>query len=174
MPAWPRSVDPYVLDRARGVRCLILDIDGVVTDGKLYHGPDGGEWKTSNVRDGLGIRRMSDAGLHVAVISGRPSPPMEERLRKLGVKQLFMNTSDKMPAFESLLENLALTPAQCAMMGDDTPDLPLMRRCALGLTVADAHPQVRHCADWVSEFTGGHGAVREACDLLLDAQDRDA
>lgn len=171
MADWPRPTDPYVIDRARQVRCLILDIDGVVTDGKLYHGPDGGEWKTSNVRDGLGIRQLVDAGLQVAVISGRASPAMEERLGKLGVEPMFMNASEKLPAFEQLLADLKLRADQCAMMGDDTPDLPLMRRCALGLTVADAHPEVRHVADWVSEFNGGHGAVREASDLLLAAQD---
>ncbi len=169
-----RQIPPYVIDRAREIRCLILDIDGVVTDGKLYHGADGSEWKTSNVRDGLGIRRLVDAGLRVAVISGRPSPAMETRLGQLGVDPMIMNTADKLPAFEQLLAALALTPVQCAMMGDDTPDLPLIRRCGLGLTVANAHPEVLRCADWVSRYRGGEGAVREAADLLLAARDGSA
>lgn len=164
------GIPPALRERAAAVRCLVLDVDGVLTDGRLWHGPDGSEWKTTSVRDGLGIRMLLDAGLQVAVISGRPSPPIRQRLADLGVRELHFGVDDKLPPFADLCRRMALEPRECAMMGDDTPDLPLMRRCGLGLTVADAHPQVLAAADWVSRMAGGRGAVREACDLLLAAR----
>jgi 3-deoxy-D-manno-octulosonate 8-phosphate phosphatase (KDO 8-P phosphatase) len=156
--------------RARDVRCLFLDIDGVLTDGKLYIGPNGEETKTSYVRDGLGIKMMLKAGVHVAVISGRPSEAMRARLSGLGVRHIALDTEDKTPAYLRIRDALGLTDAQCAHMGDDVPDLPLMQRVSLALSVADAHPKALAAAHWVSRYTGGHGAVREAVDLILDAQ----
>nr|WP_206370605.1 HAD hydrolase family protein [Solimonas marina] len=156
--------------RARDIRCLFLDIDGVLTDGKLYLGPNGEETKTNYVRDGLGIKMMLKAGLHVAVISGRPSETMRQRLSWLGVQHIALDTEDKLPAYLRICDELRLNDQQCAHMGDDVPDLPLMQRVSLALSVADAHPKALNAAHWVSRYNGGHGAVREAIDLILDAQ----
>ena len=161
-----------LMRRAAVIRCVIFDVDGVITDGKLYLGPDGQEWKAVSVRDGLGLRLLLEAGVEVAVISGRPSLAMQTRLNSLGVKHVYLNTVDKLPAYERVLRDLDLADEQCAIMGDDTPDLPMMRRAGLTLTVADAHGDVLAAADWVSRFPGGQGAVREACDLLLSARSR--
>lgn len=156
--------------RARKIRCLFLDIDGVLTDGKLYIGPNGEETKTNYVRDGLGIKMMLKAGLHVAVISGRPSESMRNRLKWLGIQHIALDTEDKEPAYLRMRAEMGLSDEQCAHMGDDVPDLPLMRRVGLSLSVADGHPKALAAAHWVSRYTGGHGAVREAVDLVLDAQ----
>jgi 3-deoxy-D-manno-octulosonate 8-phosphate phosphatase (KDO 8-P phosphatase) len=158
-----------IRERASKIRLVIFDIDGVLTDGKLYLAPDGTELKTSSVRDGLGLRLLIDAGIHVAVISGRPSPAYEQRLRKLGVEHIVLSTRVKLPAYEHLVDALGLDDQQVACMGDDAPDVPIMQRAGLALTVANAHHSAQAAADWISQFDGGHGAVREACDLILDA-----
>lgn len=156
--------------RARKIRCLFLDIDGVLTDGKLYIGPNGEETKTNYVRDGYGIKLMLKAGLQVAVISGRPSEAMRQRLSWLGVQHIALDTEDKEPAYLRICAELGVSDAECAHMGDDVPDLPLLRRTGLALTVADAHPKALAAAHWISRYNGGQGAVREAIDLILDAQ----
>jgi 3-deoxy-D-manno-octulosonate 8-phosphate phosphatase (KDO 8-P phosphatase) len=156
--------------RARNVRCVVFDVDGVLTDCKLYLAPDGTELKAVNVRDGLGIKLLLRAGIEVAIISGRPSVAMERRFRDLGVQHIWLDVSEKTPAFEALLKKLGIAENQCAVMGDDIPDLPLMRRAGLALTVADAHPTALSAAHWASRLTGGNGAVRDACDLILAAQ----
>jgi 3-deoxy-D-manno-octulosonate 8-phosphate phosphatase (KDO 8-P phosphatase) len=156
--------------RAARVRCLFLDIDGVLTDGKLYIGPGGEEFKTNYVRDGFGIKALLKAGVQVAVISGRPSESMRQRLAFLGVTEVVLDHEDKLPVYEKIRDRLGLTDAQCAVMGDDVPDLPPMARAGLALTVADAHPAALRAAHWVSRHPGGQGAVREACDLLLAAR----
>lgn len=161
---------PMARKRAAKLRCLFLDIDGVLTDGKLYLGPDGAEFKTSYVRDGLGIKRLLAAGVQVAVISGRPSEAMQRRLEFLGVTEVVLDHEDKLPVYERIRARLGLKDEQCAVMGDDVPDLPVMRRVALAMTVADAHPTALKAAHWVSRYPGGQGAVREACDLILAAQ----
>ena len=156
--------------RAAKIRLAVFDIDGVMTDGMLYLGPDGEETKAVSVRDGLGIKQLLNAGIAVAVISGRPSPAMHKRLSALGVQHLFLGDEHKLPIFERLQQQLGLSDEQCAMMGDDTPDLPLMRRCGLALSVADGHRDALAAAHFVSQFRGGAGAVREASDLILAAQ----
>ena len=163
-------MDEALLQRARKIRCVVFDIDGVMTDGMLYLGPNGEETKAVSVRDGLGIKQLVDAGIHVAVISGRPSEAMRQRLQHLGVQHIHLDIDQKLPTFEALQQELGITDEQCAMMGDDTPDLPLLRRVGLALTVADAHPHAAAAAHWASRHVGGAGAVREACDLILDAQ----
>lgn len=159
--------------RARRVRCLFLDIDGVLTDGKLYLGPNGEETKTNYVRDGYGIKRLLANGVEVAVISGRPSEAMKKRLEYLGVKHVVLDNEDKLPIYEQIRDRLGLADGDCAVMGDDRPDLPVMARAGLALTVADAHVSALKAAHWVSRHPGGLGAVREACDLILAAQGRD-
>jgi len=156
--------------RAARIRCLFLDIDGVLTDGKLYIGPHGEETKTNFVRDGWGIKALLRAGVEVAVISGRPSESMRARLAFLGVKHVSLNDENKLPIYERIRDQLGLKDEQCAVMGDDVPALPVMKRAALALTVADAHPAALQAAHWISRYAGGQGAVREAADLILAAQ----
>ena len=156
--------------RAARVKCLFLDIDGVLTDGKLYIGPQFEETKTNYVRDGWGIRQWIKRGLQVAVISGRPSEAMRQRLQFLGVQHIVLDREDKLPAYEAILSQLGLEDADCAHVGDDVPDLPLFARVGLACAPADAHDRALMAAHWVSRYPGGHGAVREVIDLLLTAR----
>ena len=165
--------EPTLSERARRIRCVVLDVDGVVTDCKLYLAPDGTELKAVNVRDGLGIKLLLKAGIEVAVISGRPSLAMQKRFEFLGVRHVWLDVERKIPAYETLLARLGLEDGEMAVMGDDVPDLPLMRRAGLALTVADAHPKALAAAHWASRLAGGNGAVREAADLILRAQGKD-
>lgn len=164
--------DDQITVRAREIRCLFLDIDGVLTDGHLYIGPNGEETKTNFVRDGYGIRLALRQGLELAVISGRPSESMRQRLQWLGIHHIALDTEDKEPAYLRIRDGLGFSDAQCAHIGDDVPDLPLLRRVGLAMTVADAHESALACAHWISRCAGGRGAVREAIDLILAAQDR--
>ena len=159
--------------RAKKIRCLFLDIDGVMTDCKLYLAADGSELKAVNVKDGLGMKLLMKQGIEVAVISGRPSVAMQKRLESLGLKHIYLNTEDKLPAYEAIKKKLDLADAQCAHMGDDVPDLPLFERVGLALAVADAHPKALKAAHWKSRHIGGNGAIREAADLILAAQGKD-
>ena len=159
-----------VSERAARIRCIVFDVDGVLTDCKLYLGPNGEEWKAVNVRDGLGMKFLLKAGIEVAIISGRPSEAMRIRFESLGVRHIWLDVPDKTPAYETLRGRLGLDDSQIAVMGDDVPDLKLMQRAGLALTVADAHPSALGAAHWTSRFPGGNGAVREACDLLLATQ----
>jgi 3-deoxy-D-manno-octulosonate 8-phosphate phosphatase (KDO 8-P phosphatase) len=168
-----RASPAAIRKRARRVRCLFLDIDGVLTDGKLYLGPNGEETKTNYVRDGYGIKRLLASGVEVAVISGRPSEAMRRRIEFLGVRNVVLDNEDKLPVYEQIRARLGLADADCAVMGDDAPDVPVMARVGLALTVADAHPVALKAAHWVSRYPGGQGAVREACDLILAAQGKD-
>ena len=159
-----------VKKRAKKIRCVFLDIDGVMTDCKLYLAADGSELKAVNVKDGLGMKLLMRHGIEVAVISGRPSEAMQKRLEFLGIRHIYLNTEDKLPAYEAILKKLKITDEQCAHMGDDTPDLPLFKRVGLALAVADAHPKALAAAHWKSKNIGGNGAIREAADLILEAQ----
>ena len=156
------------------IRLLVLDVDGVLTDGRLYFGPRGEAMKAFNVRDGFGLVQVQRAGLHVAVISGRRSPMVVVRCRELGVRHVHQGVADKLGVFARLCARLKLTPAACACVGDDLPDLPLMRAAALSFAVADAHREVRRAADVVTRLPGGRGAVREVCDHLLALRARKA
>ncbi len=156
--------------RLARLQLVIFDVDGVLTDGRLYLGPDGQEWRSCSVRDGLGLKLLSRAGLHTAVISGRGPGGLEDRLDNLGVRHRYFGQDDKLPLLRELLARLQI-PAECAaMVGDDTPDLPLFEACGLGFCPADAHASVLAAADWVAPSRGGSGAVREIADLILDAR----
>ncbi|MGH8540738.1 MAG: KdsC family phosphatase [Stenotrophobium sp.] len=159
-----------VKKRAKKIRCVFLDIDGVMTDCKLYLAADGSELKAVNVKDGLGMKLLMKHGIEVAVISGRPSEAMQKRLDWLGIKHVYLNTEDKLPAYAAIQKKLGITDEQCAHMGDDTPDLPLFARVGLAMAVADAHPKAAAAAHWQSRNAGGNGAIREAADLILGAQ----
>ena len=156
--------------RAKSVRLLVLDVDGVLTDGRLYYADDGVELKAFNIQDGLGLRMLSASGVAVAIISGRRSKALELRAQNLGVTHVFQGVSDKLSVFESLLIRLSLTAAQAASIGDDLPDLPVLRRCSLAVCVPEAPPLVREHVHFVTQRAGGRGAVRELCELIMGAQ----
>jgi len=159
-----------VKKRAKKIRCVFLDIDGVMTDCKLYLAADGSELKAVNVKDGLGIKLLMKAGIEVAVISGRPSEAMQKRLEYLGLKHIYLNTEDKLPAYETIQKKLGIKDEHCAHMGDDTPDIPLFTRVGLAIAVNDAHPKALAKAHWKTRNIGGNGAIREAADMILAAQ----
>jgi len=155
---------------AKRIRTLILDVDGVLTDGRLNYLPNGTEMKTFHVRDGLGIQLMRAAGCRVAIISGRECDAVSLRARELGIDPVFQGVGDKVSAFESVLAQLDCSPEHTAYIGDDLPDLPLLKLCGLSFAVADAAPEVRSTAKVVLRAGGGQGAVREACELILKAK----
>lgn len=160
-----------IMDKAAAIRLAVFDVDGVMTNGRLYLGPDGAEFKSLHIQDGLGLKRLQAVDVTPAAISGRPSRAVEDRLLDLGLQYIYMDTQDKLAAFEGLLDDLGLDAGQAAVMGDDLPDLPLMRHAGLALAVPNAVPEVRAAADWVSALPGGAGAVREACELLIAARE---
>ena len=156
---------------ARRIVLLILDVDGVLTDGRLWFGADGEVMKVFHVRDGLGIKRLRAAGIDVAVISGRTSAALRTRMRELGVEDVVEGVEDKAVALAALLERRGIAGADCACLVDDTPDLPLMHGVGLPAAVADAEPAVIAAARFVTRRPGGQGAVREFCDWLLAARE---
>ena len=152
------------------VQLLICDVDGVLSDGAIYLGNQGEEYKSFNTKDGFGIKAIQNAGMAVAVITGRNSSIVAERMKSLGVQHVYQGQSDKMHSYRALLADLELTPEHVAYIGDDVVDLPVMLDCGLGVAVADAHPLVRQKADYITRLSGGRGAVRELCDLMLEAR----
>ncbi len=154
------------------IRLLILDVDGVLTDGRLYFSNKGEALKAFHVRDGHGIKLLLGAGVQVAAVSGRRSSAVGARMRELGVPNVVQGCADKVAALHRLTERLHIDPLTCACMVDDTPDLPLMSAVGLAAAVADAHPVVLSAAHWVAAAPGGRGAVRELCDALLRARAR--
>jgi len=156
------------------IALLILDVDGVLTDGRLYFSGRGEALKVFHVRDGHGIKLLMGSGVEVAAVSGRRSAAVTARLRELGVRNVVQGCNDKVAALLALTHRLHISPLACACIVDDTPDLPLMSAVGFAAAVADAHPLVRSAAHWVSKAPGGLGAVRELCDLLLRARAEDA
>jgi 3-deoxy-D-manno-octulosonate 8-phosphate phosphatase (KDO 8-P phosphatase) len=155
---------------ARRLALLVLDVDGVLTDGSLWFGPRGETLKRFHVRDGHGIKLLRAAGIEVAVMSGRRSAAVSARCRELGVKLVLQGVADKSQALDRLLQRLSLTDTQVACVGDDTTDVPLFVRVALAVAVRDAHPLAARAAHCRTALPGGHGAVREVCDWLLAAR----
>ena len=156
-------------ENASRVRLLILDVDGVLTDGRLILGDDGQEYKAFHSRDGHGLRMLQDSGIAVAIITGRTSQVVEKRARELGIEHLYQGRRDKLPALQELLALLRLRNEALAYVGDDVIDLPVMRRVGLAVAVGDAHPYVKRHAHWVTDAPGGRGAAREVCELLMRA-----
>ncbi len=158
------------LEAAKGVRLLLLDVDGVLTDGRLYYGDNGNEYKAFNTKDGLGIKLLQRAGIEVGIITARSSTVLTRRSEELGIEKIIQGREDKLAALRELLADSPLPMAEIAYMGDDLPDLAIINRVGLSMTVADAnHVIVAHAA-WQSRHPGGNGAVREAAEFILDAQ----
>ena len=155
--------------RAARVKLMIFDVDGVLTDGRLYYGEHGEVMKTFNTLDGHGIKLLSAAGIASAIITGRQSGIVETRARELGIAHVYQGVHDKTLAFAELLAGTKLDATACGYMGDDWPDLPVMRLVGFATAPANAHPEVIARAHWVAEAAGGAGAVREVCDTLLRA-----
>jgi 3-deoxy-D-manno-octulosonate 8-phosphate phosphatase (KDO 8-P phosphatase) len=152
------------------IELLVLDVDGVLTDGRLYFSAKGEALKVFHVRDGHGIKQLMGSGVQVAAFSGRRSAAVTTRLRELGVPYVVQACADKVAALLELTGRLKLDPLTCACIVDDTPDLPLMSAVGFAAAVADAHPDVRSAAHWISAAPGGRGAVRELCDIIVGAR----
>lgn len=157
-------------ERARRIRLVIFDVDGVLTDGRIFITDGGDEMKAFHTRDGHGMKLLKYAGLETAIISGRTARCVEVRAKNLDIGMLYQGVEDKGAVFEELLERLRLTPEQAAYIGDDIIDLPVMRRCGFAACVPEAPAAVREHAHYVCKLPGGHGAVREWCEMILHAQ----
>jgi 3-deoxy-D-manno-octulosonate 8-phosphate phosphatase (KDO 8-P phosphatase) len=158
--------------RAARIKLVVFDVDGVLTDGRLYYGAGGEELKVFHVHDGQGMKRLQKAGVTLAIISGRDSAAVTRRMQDLGIEHVFQGDEHKLPIFERLLQKLGIKPEQVACMGDDLPDLPLLQKAGLAVAVANALPVLKQAAHHVTTARGGRGAAREVCDLILDAQGR--
>lgn len=161
---------PDHLRRAAAVKILILDVDGVLTDGSLTYGADGEVTKTFNVLDGLGIELLQKTGVAVAIISARQSAVVVRRAADLKIGHVYQGIHDKRIAFAALLEATGVAAEDCGYIGDDVIDLPLLRKVGFAVTVPSGHPEVQHRAHYVTRANGGRGAVREVCDMLMRAQ----
>jgi len=166
----PEHAPQDVLIRAAGIRLVIFDVDGVLTDGRLFFDQQGQEYKSFHARDGHGIKLLQGTGVATAVISGRHSQSVALRMESLGIRHVYQGYQNKLDAFEHLRDKLALAPDNIAHVGDDLLDLPIMRRVGLAVAVADAHFSIHRHAHWVTASPGGAGAAREVCDLIMKAQ----
>jgi len=158
-----------VLDRAANIKLVAFDVDGVLTDGGLYVGDNGVEYKAFYSRDGHGMRMLMDSGISVGIITGRRSQLVTDRMNALGVQHVYQGRREKRPAFESLMEETGLAAGEVAFVGDDVMDLPVMVRAGFAIAVADAHPLVVEHAHWQTPSPGGRGAVRDVCELVMRA-----
>ena len=159
-----------VLDKAARTRLVIFDVDGVLTDGSLFLGDDGQEYKAFHSRDGHGMKMLQRSGVKIGIITGRSSEVVSHRMRDLGIEHVFQGQKDKLPAFERLCAELGVAADECAYVGDDVVDLPIMRRVGLAVAVQDAHALVRKHAHWQTPSGGGRGAAREVCELIMEAR----
>lgn len=160
-----------IMDKAKAVRLLVTDVDGVLTDGSLYFGNSGEEIKAFSILDGLGIKLLRDTGIDTAIITGRVSDLVARRAKELKITTIYQGREDKLTALQELCRDLELPLSAIAYIGDDLPDLAAIRAAGLGITVANAHTFVAQHADWQTTAAGGKGAVREACELIMKAQD---
>jgi 3-deoxy-D-manno-octulosonate 8-phosphate phosphatase (KDO 8-P phosphatase) len=158
------------LKRAKRVRLMLFDVDGVLTDGRLWYGPSGEALKAFHVLDGHGIKMLAQSGVAVAILSGRSSPAVAQRAAELGIAHVLQGVDDKLAAFGPLAARLGVTADQAGFMGDEVTDLPLLRRCALACAPGQAHPLVLKHAHYVARAAAGSGAAREVCEFLMRAQ----
>ena len=162
--------NPDLSQKLKHVQLLLLDVDGVLSDGAIIYNHDGSETKIFNVKDGLGLKLAMKAGIKVGIVTGRKSPALDHRCRDLGIRYSFTGIQNKDKILEKIADLTAVAPENTAYIGDDLPDLPLMRRVGLSIAVADADKTVISNADWTTSASGGKGAVREVCEALLKAQ----
>ncbi len=160
---------PELLAKASHIRAAIFDVDGVLTDGRIYIGAQGEEFKAFNTLDGHGLKLLAQSGIEPLIITGRDSKAVRRRVADLGITHAIYGAQDKLAASQALLAKLKLKWADIAAMGDDWPDLPLMQRAAFACAPSNAHPEVKACAHYITAHQGGHGAARQCCDLLLMA-----
>jgi len=168
-----KDMDAALKERASKIRMLVLDVDGVLTDGKLYFDHTGNEMKAFNTRDGMGMKALQRVGIEVAVITGRKSQTVTHRMAQLGIQHVYQGREDKLEAFLDLLEISGLDAQQVCFAGDDWIDLPVLLRAGLAVSVADAEDRVKQQAHWITRRDGGDGAVREICNLILAAQEKE-
>jgi len=167
------SFDPLLLERAARIRMLVLDVDGVLTDGRLYFDSSGNELKAFNTRDGLGMKALQSHDTILALITGRRSDIVSQRAAQLGIEHVYQGRNDKLNAFNELLSDTPMDEENICFAGDDWIDIPVLDRVGLAVTVADADDVVKNRAHWVTRRKGGQGAVREICDLILAARGLD-
>jgi 3-deoxy-D-manno-octulosonate 8-phosphate phosphatase (KDO 8-P phosphatase) len=159
-----------ILDKAKQIKLVIFDVDGVLTDGSLFIGDDGQEYKAFNSRDGHGMKMLQKSGVKIAIITGRTSEVVKHRIRDLGIEHVYQGQQDKNVAFDELVKKLGLTMDEIAYVGDDVVDLPVMSRVGFAIAVQDAHYMVKQHAHWQTPSCGGRGAGRDVCELIMEAQ----
>lgn len=159
-----------ILDKAKEIKLVIFDVDGVLTDGSLFLGDAGEEYKAFNSRDGHGMKMLQSTGIQIGIITGRTSDVVRHRMQSLGVQHVYQGKLDKRPAFEELCQLTGISPEQVAYVGDDVVDLPILVRAGLAIGVQDAHPLVKQHSHWLTPSNGGRGAARDVCELILHAQ----
>ena len=159
-----------IIKKAKNIELVIFDIDGVMTDGSLFFDNQGEEYKAFNSFDGHGLRMLQECGVRVAVITGRKSELVKHRMQDLGVNLLYQGYRDKTPAFELLMKEVNLQKEQITYVGDDVVDLPIMSQLNCAIAVQNAHPFVKQHAHWITDRSGGRGAVRDVCELILEAK----
>ena len=167
LPPLPFDISDALRDKAKQIKLAIFDVDGVLTDGRLYYGKNGEKLKVFHALDGHGLKMLQQVGIEVAIITARKSQALAGRLSDLKIAHVYMGAHDKVAAFEELIEKLGLSESECAFTGDDVIDLGVMQRCGLKFSVDNGHFVVKHIADWVSPLSGGLGAARSVCDILL-------
>jgi len=158
------------LERAKQIKLIIFDVDGVLTDGGLYFDDSGQELKAFHSRDGLGMKMLKSSGVEIGIITGRTSQVVTHRMNNLGIEHVYQGQSEKLPAFQLLIEKLGVSEREVAYVGDDVVDLPIMRRVGLAVAVQDAHDWVVKHAHWQTPSCGGRGAARDICEFILEAQ----
>lgn len=159
-----------IYEKAKKIKLIIFDVDGVLTDGSLFLGDDGQEYKAFNSQDGHGMKMLMESGVKIGIITGRTSRVVTTRMESLGIEHVYQGQLDKMVAYEILREKLNLSSQEIAYTGDDVVDLPVMKKVGLAIAVKNAHPLVMHHADWQTIAVGGRGAAREICELIMDSQ----
>ncbi|GLQ71336.1 3-deoxy-manno-octulosonate-8-phosphatase KdsC [Vibrio penaeicida] len=164
------DVNRDVFNIAKNLKLLICDVDGVFSDGLVYMGNQGEELKTFHTRDGYGIKALMSAGIEIAIITGRQSKIVENRMTALGISLIYQGQDDKLKAYADICEKLNIAPEHTGYIGDDLIDWPVMEKVGLKVCVADGHPLLVKRANYVTHIKGGHGAVREVCDLVLEAR----
>ncbi|MBI5327311.1 MAG: HAD-IIIA family hydrolase [Deltaproteobacteria bacterium] len=168
----PKKLSLHLIEKIKSVKLLILDVDGVMTDGRIIYDDDGKETKVFDVKDGHGIKLLMRAGIDVAIITARESSVVLHRAKNLGIEIVCQKAMDKVAAFEGIIDKKQLSPADVAFIGDELVDIPLLRRVGFAASVSDAVKDVKKYVDYVTVKSGGYGAVREVCELILKAQGR--